>query len=144
MEAAAFGFQVYFSPGAGGHSIVWCLPVACSSQDRGSRAKIGESRDAGHGSCKPPACVRIISRVDQVASVIMEHCWEVPEFQKTMSVIDPRYELPGLRYFSRTAIPELYGEARERVEEQLKSAAYFATTADLWSSRTSEPDSPLH
>ncbi|KAL6473716.1 hypothetical protein MHYP_G00172770 [Metynnis hypsauchen] len=60
-------------------------------------------------------------------------------FRKMMSVIDPRYELPGRRYFSRTAIPELYGEVRERVEEKLKSASYFATTADLWSSRTSEP-----
>ncbi|KAL6465735.1 hypothetical protein MHYP_G00258680 [Metynnis hypsauchen] len=54
-------------------------------------------------------------------------------FRKMMSVIDPKYELPGRRYFSHTAIPKLYGEVRERVEEQLKSASYFATTADLWS-----------
>ncbi|XP_017327177.1 E3 SUMO-protein ligase ZBED1-like [Ictalurus punctatus] len=60
-------------------------------------------------------------------------------FRKMMSVIDPRYELPGRKYFSRTAIPTLYGEVRERVQEQLKSGSYFATTADLWSSRTSEP-----
>ncbi|XP_067257230.1 E3 SUMO-protein ligase ZBED1-like [Chanodichthys erythropterus] len=60
-------------------------------------------------------------------------------FRKMMSVIDPRYELPGRKYFSRTAIPKLYGEVRERVEEQLKSVSYFATTADLWSSRTSQP-----
>lgn len=60
-------------------------------------------------------------------------------FRKMISVIDPRYELPGRKYFSRTAIPALYGEVRERVEEQLKSVSYFATTADLWSSRTSEP-----
>lgn len=60
-------------------------------------------------------------------------------FRKMMSVIDPRYELPGRKYFSRTAIPALYGEVRDRVEEQLKSVSYFATTADLWSSRTSEP-----
>ncbi|KAL7872219.1 hypothetical protein SRHO_G00072020 [Serrasalmus rhombeus] len=56
-----------------------------------------------------------------------------------MMFIDPRYELPGCRYVSRTAIPKLYGEVRERVEEQLKSTLYFATTADLWSSQTSEP-----
>ncbi|MBN3305276.1 ZBED1 protein, partial [Amia calva] len=58
-------------------------------------------------------------------------------FRKMMSVIDPRYQ--GRKYFSRTTIPTLYGEARERVEEQLKLVSYFATTADLWSSRTSEP-----
>ncbi|KAI2657492.1 E3 SUMO-protein ligase ZBED1 [Labeo rohita] len=56
-----------------------------------------------------------------------------------MSVINPRYELPGRKYFLRTATPALYGEVRERVEEQLKSVLYFATTADLGSSRTSEP-----
>ncbi|MBN3304946.1 ZBED1 protein, partial [Amia calva] len=60
-------------------------------------------------------------------------------FRKMMSVNDPRYELPGRKYFSRTAIPTFYGEVRETVEEQLKSVSYFATTADLWSSRTSEP-----
>ncbi|XP_072563330.1 E3 SUMO-protein ligase ZBED1-like [Paramormyrops kingsleyae] len=60
-------------------------------------------------------------------------------FRKMMSVIDPRFELPSRKYFSRTAIPALYSEVRDRVEEQLKSVSYFATTADLWSSRTSEP-----
>ncbi|XP_053506474.1 E3 SUMO-protein ligase ZBED1-like [Ictalurus furcatus] len=60
-------------------------------------------------------------------------------FRKMMSVIDPRYEIPGRKYFSSTAIPTLYSEVRERVQEQLKSGSYFATTADLWSSRTSEP-----
>lgn len=60
-------------------------------------------------------------------------------FRKMMSVIDPRYKLPGRKYFSHTAKPALYGEVRDRVEEQLKSVSYFATTADLWSSRTSEP-----
>ncbi|XP_058616584.1 uncharacterized protein LOC131530377 isoform X2 [Onychostoma macrolepis] len=60
-------------------------------------------------------------------------------FRKMISIINPRCELPGRKYFSRAAIPALYGEVRERVEEQLKSVSYFATTADLWSSRTSEP-----
>ncbi|XP_073719120.1 E3 SUMO-protein ligase ZBED1-like [Misgurnus anguillicaudatus] len=60
-------------------------------------------------------------------------------FRKMISAIDSRYELPGRKYFSRTAIPTLYGEVRKRVEGQLKSLSYFATNADLWSSRTSEP-----
>lgn len=60
-------------------------------------------------------------------------------FKQMMSVIDQRYQLPGRKYFSRTAIPALYGEVRERVEEKLKSVSKFSTTADLWSSRTSEP-----
>ncbi|XP_017330427.1 E3 SUMO-protein ligase ZBED1-like [Ictalurus punctatus] len=61
-------------------------------------------------------------------------------FRKMMSVIDRRYELTGRKYFSRRAIPTLYGEVRERVQEQLKSGSYFATTADLWSSLVYFPE----
>ncbi len=38
-------------------------------------------------------------------------------FRKIMSVIDPRYELPGRKCFLRTAITALYGEVRDRVED---------------------------
>ncbi|XP_017555590.1 E3 SUMO-protein ligase ZBED1-like [Pygocentrus nattereri] len=43
-------------------------------------------------------------------------------FRKMISVIHPRYELPGRRCSS---IPKLYGAVRERVEEQLKSASFL-------------------
>lgn len=60
-------------------------------------------------------------------------------FKRLIKVIDPRYELPGRKHFSQTALPKLYSECREIVETELQNVSYFATTSDLWSSRTSEP-----
>ena len=60
-------------------------------------------------------------------------------FRKLIKVLDPRYELPGRKYFSQTALPQLYDECRRKLEIHLKDVQYFATTTDLWSSRTSEP-----
>lgn len=60
-------------------------------------------------------------------------------FRKLIKVLDPRYELPGRKYFSQTALPQLYYECRRKLEIHLKDVKYFATTTDLWSSRTSEP-----
>lgn len=60
-------------------------------------------------------------------------------FKKLIGVLDPRYELPGRKHFSLTALPQLYAECREMVERQLQTVSFFATTSDMWSSRTSEP-----
>jgi len=60
-------------------------------------------------------------------------------FRKLTKVLDPRYEFPGRKYFSQTALPQLYDECRRKLEIHLKDVKYFATTTDLWSSRTSEP-----
>lgn len=60
-------------------------------------------------------------------------------FKRLLKVLDPRYQLPGRKHFSRTALPQLYTECREIIEKELQSVSYFATTSDLWSSRTSEP-----
>uniref|UniRef100_A0A9J7ZG55 Uncharacterized protein n=1 Tax=Cyprinus carpio carpio TaxID=630221 RepID=A0A9J7ZG55_CYPCA len=60
-------------------------------------------------------------------------------FRKLVKVLDSRYELPGRKYFSKTALPQLYEECREKLENNLRNVKYFATTSDLWSSRTSEP-----
>ncbi|XP_016340495.1 zinc finger BED domain-containing protein 1-like [Sinocyclocheilus anshuiensis] len=60
-------------------------------------------------------------------------------FRKLVKVLDCRYELPGRKYFSKTALPQLYEECREKLENNLRNVRFFATTSDLWSSRTSEP-----
>ncbi|XP_057183139.1 E3 SUMO-protein ligase ZBED1-like [Triplophysa rosa] len=60
-------------------------------------------------------------------------------FRKLVKVLDCRYELPGRKYFSKTALPQLYEECRGKLENQLRNVRYFSTTTDLWSSRTSEP-----
>ncbi|XP_060761183.1 E3 SUMO-protein ligase ZBED1-like [Neoarius graeffei] len=64
---------------------------------------------------------------------------ETAEFKQLMNVIDPHYQLPGRKHFSQTAIPNMYTECRGMVERDLQAMSYFATTSDMWSSRTSEP-----
>lgn len=60
-------------------------------------------------------------------------------FKQLIKVMDPRYRLPGHKHFSQTALPKLYRECREAVENELQTVSFFATTSDMWSSRTSEP-----
>lgn len=60
-------------------------------------------------------------------------------FESAVKVMDSRYQLPGRKHFSQTALPQLYVECREAVEKELQNVSYFATTSDIWSSRTSEP-----
>nr|XP_054603768.1 E3 SUMO-protein ligase ZBED1-like [Nothobranchius furzeri] len=60
-------------------------------------------------------------------------------FKHLIKVLDQRYEIPGRKYFSQTALPQLYDECREKLEMDLKDVSFFATTTDLWSSRSSEP-----
>ncbi len=59
-----------------------------------------------------------------------------------MNKLNPRYDLPSQSYFSRVAIPSLYCETREMLEEKLRSVQveYFSGTTDLWSSETMDPD----
>lgn len=60
-------------------------------------------------------------------------------FKRLLKTVDTRYELPSRKYFSQTSLPRMYTECREKIVGQLQNVAYFSTTTDLWSSRTSEP-----
>lgn len=60
-------------------------------------------------------------------------------FQRLVSTLDRKYELPGRKYFSQTAIPRLYADTRDTVMAELKSISWFSATTDMWSSRTMEP-----
>ncbi|KAK7898521.1 hypothetical protein WMY93_019374 [Mugilogobius chulae] len=60
-------------------------------------------------------------------------------FKKMVRVLDPRYELPSRKFFSNTVIPRMYTDCRSKVSAQIGKVQFFATTSDLWSSRTSEP-----
>lgn len=55
-----------------------------------------------------------------------------------VKTLDKRYVLPSRHYFSRVAVPALYDKHR-KVANQVVAADFFATTTDLWSSRTMEP-----
>ena len=57
-----------------------------------------------------------------------------------VSHFNPCYVLPSRSYFARTAIPNLYTEVRERIEQQLaKEAVLFSATTDLWTSGSCDP-----
>ncbi|XP_033995699.1 zinc finger BED domain-containing protein 1-like [Trematomus bernacchii] len=60
-------------------------------------------------------------------------------FKQLVNTLDKRYAMPSRYYFSRSALPALYDKCRGEVERDVASADYFATTTDLWSSRTMEP-----
>ena len=61
-------------------------------------------------------------------------------FRDMVRALNPRYQLPHKDYFSRVAVPSLYEETRQQLAVRMKKEAnYFSSTADLWSSCTSEP-----
>ena len=55
---------------------------------------------------------------------------EKPGFR---SMVDPRYEIPSRKYYSKTTLPSLYAETRERVTKELQEAEYYSVTTNLWS-----------
>ena len=57
-----------------------------------------------------------------------------PGFRSMVRKMDPRYEVPSKKYFSKTALPSLYAETRERETKELQEAEYYSVTTDLWSS----------
>ena len=60
-------------------------------------------------------------------------------FKNLLRTLDRRFQIPSRTYFSQVAIPQLYTESREKVVTELKNVDYYATTTDMWSSRTTEP-----
>ncbi|XP_039544447.1 E3 SUMO-protein ligase ZBED1-like isoform X2 [Pimephales promelas] len=60
-------------------------------------------------------------------------------FKQLLKTLDPRYTLPGRKYFSETALPKLYESCRQTLAHEVQKVLHFATTTDLWTSRTSEP-----
>lgn len=55
-------------------------------------------------------------------------------FKRMVNFFDKRYQLPSRNYFSRTALPKLYTETRNKILKELDKVVYFSATADGWSS----------
>ncbi|KAI4885812.1 hypothetical protein NFI96_022422 [Prochilodus magdalenae] len=60
-------------------------------------------------------------------------------FTQLIKKLDRRYSVPKRQYFSRTALPDMYEECREKVAASLSCAEFYASTTDIWSSTTTEP-----
>ena len=61
------------------------------------------------------------------------------DLKKMVNILDKSYLIPSQNYFSRVAFPALYAKRRGEIERDLTGVEYFASTPDLWSSRTMEP-----
>ena len=59
---------------------------------------------------------------------------EKPGFRSMVRKLDPRYEVPSRKYFSKIALPSLYSETCEKVTKELQEAEYYSVATDLWSS----------
>ena len=65
---------------------------------------------------------------------------ELPGFQKMVTKLNPRYQLPSRNYFSRTAIPGLYSEVRQDIEQKLiQHNTFYSATTDMWTSGSTDP-----
>ncbi len=60
-------------------------------------------------------------------------------FVGLINKLDLRYQLPSRNNFSHAAIPQMYDTCVKTVSSELRQLDFYASTTDLWSSRTTEP-----
>ncbi|XP_065150533.1 zinc finger BED domain-containing protein 4-like [Paramisgurnus dabryanus] len=58
-------------------------------------------------------------------------------FRRLLEHLEPRYSLPSRKYFSETALPELYKKVCEHVSKEIKDIQAMSFTTDIWSSAVS-------
>ena len=56
-------------------------------------------------------------------------------FVRLLNYLQPRYQVPGRKYFSSTMIPQLYSSCKETVQKIMEAQSFIALTSDIWSSR---------
>jgi hypothetical protein len=57
-------------------------------------------------------------------------------FRSLLSKLNPRYQLPGRKYFTDVEIPKLYQSTKDKVQHETETFTFFASTTDIWTSRT--------
>ena len=70
-----------------------------------------------------------------------EYSVEKPGFEQMVKTFCPRYQLPSRNYFSRIAIPKLFSETYQQIQNTLASSevSYFSATTDLRTSCAKDP-----
>ena len=53
--------------------------------------------------------------------------------------IEPRYQLPSRKHFSKTAIPALFNSTQSALASTLQEVKHFSSATDLWSSVCMQP-----
>lgn len=59
-------------------------------------------------------------------------------FQKFVSVLDPRYELPSRRTVVRSLLLEKYTSVKQKLKMELDNSMTVALTTDMWTSRQTQ------
>ncbi|KAI2645091.1 Zinc finger BED domain-containing protein 4 [Labeo rohita] len=55
-------------------------------------------------------------------------------FRCLLEYLEPRYSLPSRKYFSETALPELYKKVCEHISKEIKDVKSMSFTTNIWSS----------
>ena len=106
-----------------------------SAEDSGSLGGSGQQITLGQAIERSKAYTRGSQRWKEITeSVTHFMAKEMIPFNTVkkpgmMRKLDPRYEVPSRKYFSKTALPSL-----QRVLKELQEAEYYSVTTDLWSS----------
>lgn len=72
-------------------------------------------------------------------AMVSFHTVEKKSFKEMINALDAQYQLPGRKYFSKTAIPDLYNKVRNEVQVLLSGADSYSLTTDMWSSVNMTP-----
>ncbi len=75
---------------------------------------------------------------------VVFHIVEMSSFKEILTTFDKQYTLPGRKYFSKTAIPNLYNKVRAEVTKEQEAAGFAGLTTDMWSTTTMVPLHECH
>ncbi len=53
-------------------------------------------------------------------------------FTRLMNKIQPKYKIPGRKYFTEKVIPDIYQRCHVTIQDKLNSAEYVSLTSDIW------------
>jgi len=57
-------------------------------------------------------------------------------FRSLVGKLNSRYNLPSRKHFMEVEIPKIYESTKSTMKQNLACMAYFASTTDIWTSRT--------
>ena len=95
---------------------------------------------------RPPQALELNKSVTYyLAKDMLLHTVEKPGFRHLVAKLDPKYNLPSRKYFSKQEIPSLFAQVRTDIMKKVSEANYYAATTDLWTSSCNQPSIPkLH
>nr|CAI5847496.1 unnamed protein product [Callosobruchus analis] len=75
----------------------------------------------------------MIALDNQLLSIV-----ENTDFKSLIIKVNPKYDIPGRRYFTENIIPQLYKETNSEIRKGFVSAAAISITTDIWTNTNKE------